>query len=666
MGMKYDKSINIRFVPWIYFLFFLVADTVLSFFDLSLTAKLEFFLCGIFAPMILAMLGPPPRERGSLWSLESFPRIPLGLWVLAGLTGLFLRFYHLTALSNWPFPDEGAAALQAQAFSQNGAWHFFYGSRLHPPLFYLLFGWFLKWVPLSLDSLWLFPGILSALTMVFAFFAARTFFSKFFAFLFGLSMATGFWPIYTGRLCSIYALAFLFEFLAFWLLGLYGRQPKSPAREKFAWAMGLCVGLGFFTSILWPMVAFAVAAAFLLSRLGNNRGESLGFFLPASLGGAAFAFLYSTHAQSIQESIAFGPGMNLGGQITDSLAYLETLFWGVHQTGYGPVWGGLLNPVFGSLVFLGLSGCVGKNTPGFYRWALAGLVFFILPAFLSRGLETFRVLFVFPFLAVFAVSGMLLLVSDLKKYRLPVLCGLLAASALLDFYHLQGPYHRIWGIPGPAWTSTKSTVAYNAYLQLGLARQREGNGLVLSDLRPFGDPTLEAAVYPFDATQNPGLRPEDARWAAVMVSDAYRPFLSKRLPSMRWVELGKDHPWDRQDWFLGLLPVEDGNRAVIRSWVEMNRSLRSVTDKILNQLPWDPQKPILDRLQSIPPAVMGNDRFLWSCYLDRTLFYYGYLEKDYGQMAQVLGEDLSKAYPLPYLLHFQTDLSGRANSPNRP
>jgi hypothetical protein len=325
---------------------------------------------------------------------------------------------------------------------------------------------------------------------------------------------------------------------------------------------------------------------------------------------------------------------------------------------YGPLWGGLLNPVLGAFFFLGLALLLRRKKLSWTLWLVYGLMVLGLPAVISVGLETFRILNLFPLLIFISVLGASELALSWGRLRGMVVI-LLIIGSFFDIGQLYGPYHNLWGTPGPIWHSMKSTVNYRAYQDLDGLQKREGPGLVLSDLSGlnFSDKVFTLAVYPFDASQNPRLRAEDAKWAAVIVNKEYQPFLSKRFPRMRWYNLGREQPGDKVEWLLGFLPVNSGDFQVIQLWLRANQAFRRFKDR--NSLfPEELSDAIRDFYAT--QASLGDDAFLWSCYLEKMGFIYIVLEKDYGACRSLLEKNLKRAYPLSWLVYLRGNLPDRS------
>ncbi len=651
-------GVNISFIAWACFFVFLVSNTLLSYFALPLVTRLQIGLWGIFFPFLFAFFSDPKklRETPSCLEHEFLPSIPNWLWILVFFSGIFLRLHQLVSLSTWPTPDEGNYALGSMDLSQNGIWHLSYTIRQHPPLFNWALALFFKWISPSIFSLWLFPAILSILALLIAGLAGRAYLSKSSNFICFVLAATGFWPLFVGRFCSNFILSFLFEFLAFLILSLFLRSQSAGQYRRYALLLGLCVGFGLFTFVVWTVVAVAVILAFVFSRGKKGKWTFLNFFLPLSCFGVFSVYFYCAHAKPIQSEWGFRSGMDFSQQFVSSFSYLSAMFWGTSKYCYGPVWGGLFNPVFDSLTFLGMAVCCRKWNTAFYKWILICLGLFILPGVVSRDLETFRVIFTFPLLAMVAVMGMGLLLGPLKKYRKITIGILLIAGSCLDIYHLYGPYHSRFGTPGPEWYYMKTNTGYQAYLKLEDIHRIRGKGFILHDLRVVNDPTLQAATFGFDAAQNTGIPFQDAKWAAVIVGMDYLPFLSRRVPEITWYPLGKEQKQDPMEWWLGIIPCEsERTRKMLKEWVRAGLEIRSVSGQLMNSSPGNLSLPVMTCFPEAQ-SLVRNDPFLASCFWEKMIFYYCIVEKNDEKAFSAIDQCAKYGYPLPHLLDLKKAL----------
>ena len=81
-------------------------------------------------------------------------------------------------------------------------------------------------------------------------------------------------------------------------------------------------------------------------------------------------------------------------QLVTGISYVTAIFAGPIRNGtsYGPLWGGMLNPILGSTFLLGLAYLWKFRKLSFSRWAMGGLLILMLPGFLSADyVEMFRI-----------------------------------------------------------------------------------------------------------------------------------------------------------------------------------------------------------------------------------------------------------------------------------
>jgi hypothetical protein len=177
-GFSYDRYVLL------YFFLFTAGNAALSYFPLSLSAKLSIFIFCVLGPFFLAVktMGPIPKNGKPVFLTEFLPPVPV-LWLgLLFLGALLFRFYRLESLSVWPLLDEGRNAFFAMELSRQWDWKFFRDISQMPPLSYWLQGLFLKIFSPSLLGLWLFPALISICLPLLGYLAARRFFSRSFSF----------------------------------------------------------------------------------------------------------------------------------------------------------------------------------------------------------------------------------------------------------------------------------------------------------------------------------------------------------------------------------------------------------------------------------------------------------------------------------------------------
>ena len=233
-----------------------------------------------------------------------------------------------------------------------------------------------------------------------------------------------------------------------------------------------------------------------------------------------------------------------------------------------------MNPLWGALFFSGLVECWRRWRRPFIRWTVLGLGLCLLPGFASTGFELFRVLQVLPFLVLIAGLGMGSLLSSLPRSKRAVGAWIiLILSSLLDCHHLWGPYHEIWGKPGPHWADLKSTEFWRAYEILKQPERVRGPGVLLNEFRTnVGDQTLAVAAYSMDMARHAKFSLQGVRWIGVVLDIHYKTFLARKFPRGQWYWLGSNH-LTRGGIMLAIIPTDEKNLPVLQRWCEANRLL---------------------------------------------------------------------------------------------
>jgi hypothetical protein len=628
---SFPKNLFNKFNPWIYFFIFLFSNTLLSYSSCPLKTKAWVGFLGIVVPFVMACLAcfrPSSREK-SPYLQETFKNMPNGVWVLSLFFGFFLRFYRLTTLSNWPIADEGWVGFFGVHIMKHWDDSIFYGiSRMPAGYFWGLAAVF-KLLGVSLFNLWLFPALLSLLTLVFLGLTARKLFSGSFAFgCFSLA-ALSFWPLYCGRFSHPGMLAFFWESLGLWLLAGFLKVKKTGGQWGWAVCLGLCVGAGFYTFTCWWSVALLLTTCVWVlgcQREGGGLKPVLGF--SASLVVTAVPFwlgmVRQNYGHYTSDLFLFQNMESLKYGWKASLSYITMLFWGADPLGqcYRPVWGGFLNPLLASAFFLGLASLLPHWREMWSRWLVSAIVICLLPGLVTTSVEMYRTLPVLPFILITCCLGLSRLFSGGKSKN--VLAGFgffLLLSTALDAYHLLGPYQRIWGTPNPECADFKSVERWRAFGPLKLQSREQGPGILFTDfnLKTF-DQTLLVACYSFDALRNPVLSVGKARWFAVLTNPHFAPFLQKRFPESRWSWLSQGLSRPDGGLSLGIIPISPDNQTDLDKWMKANLSFRRLTLEMIFQPEKRPGQEIIRELLDFEPLVQ-KDPFLESCLWEKVEFY---------------------------------------------
>ena len=641
------------FSPWFCFSIFLCAESLLSYSSIPQNVKPWLFLGGIFLPFFIAALNPSLPEKTPVYFQESLPDSSAFVWMGLITAACLVRFYKVTELSSWPLPDEGFYGFCALGLSEKWKWALSYGSFSFPAAGIWGLGILFKIFGPSLGTLWVFPAILSAMTVPMVYFCSRAFFSKSFSLILLAFWSFSFWPLYLGRLCLGHELVLIWLIVTFAAFGFFLREKGNGGREKKALLLGLCMSLGFYTGAHWAAVAFFVVPAFGWTVYREPKRSLrcfLLFLLPMILDIPIFTLFVSPSQSGYLHSV-------LGfqkGQLRQCWDYWSGLFWGVETTrfAYKPIWGGFLNAVEASFFFTGLLDLWRNRQVAFHRWVFFSFVIFLMPGMLSNELEMLRVILVLPLLLGIGAVGFqrLLLERPISQRFLWGVLGIILAGAL-GLYHLFGPYQSLWrDSPQTSLKYGKSTARWTAYKILSSVCRLRGPGLIFTDFdsTPF-EQTLTIALYPINAARNPFLSPLQAQWAGILTNTNYAPFLGSRFPSIQWFPLLPQVSKKDDILILGLIPVVPGNKKTIFHWLEVNKAFQGSTSQVM-QVPYGQTNPgILEELIKIRPLIQ-EDPFLESC-LDERIFFAAMSVQKTPEAFEALQRGVTKGYPAANLFN---------------
>ncbi len=608
------------FLLGLVFAVFLISNAVLAYSPLPAPVKIGWGLLGILAPGLALFLRPQwfglGREKAGDRILPALS--PMVLALMAALA-LFLRFYRLADFSTWPSTDEGWINAYALDLSQKWDWKLLYGFEKATPFYIWVQAGVFKILKPSLFSLWLTPAVFSLAALGMSFAAAKQFFPPRFSLLCALLMAFGFWPLLTGRI-GLGGTAFCFLELA--VLALFGKllKEKRPAwRRILAGLWGLVLVCGFYTGYLyWAGFCFLFLVFLLATPLHKKiTGEEWGILALVQLillAPLAWAFLAQGLGHYVNSLWAFNPQSQWAPGTYTPLSYITSLLWWADPSGfiYRPQWGGFLNPVAGSFFLLGL-GAAFYRRQAYWRWIFGALLFLLMPGLLSKTYEMFRIISLLPLLVLVTALGIQFFIARLSP-KVWVLAGLFCLSLGLDSYHLFGAYRQAWANPGPSWQHFKSLERWRAFEALRAQSREDGPGFILADFidRNF-DPSLDLATFSFNAAENPALSGTHPQWVAILFPDHLRPFLQKRFPQGRWMELAQGLPPSFENKCLGILPNRPQDQAVFSAWIRADLAFSQVARRMRyspNQMTYQQLREALAALQ---PAA-GSDPLLESCF----------------------------------------------------
>jgi 4-amino-4-deoxy-L-arabinose transferase-like glycosyltransferase len=639
--------------PFPFFSAVVLSNLFLSYFNLSLTVSFWIILVGILLPLALASLLAQTRKGPQ--TAETLPSIPLWIWVLLGAASVFFRLYRLTTLSSWPIVDEGIFGYFATRLEENWNWQLVH-CFAQEPILYTWGQWlFFKLFGNSLSSLWLFPALCSIACLPAAWLLGHRALGRSAGFIAACWMALGFWPLYMGRFSVQSILMVLWECLALLALAsCLSLSPKAPDKKPFLW-LAFLTGTGFYIYLAWPMVAALVSAALLLNP-GQTWSKRLKqfflFLIPTSAIALPLALLFAKnylgyfgHLWSPNSSVDWGARLLL------PLAYAKGLFWGTHQQvfSYGPLWGGLLNPLLAGFFFWGLAILLRSYRKPLTLWIVAALALFSLPAVMTNNFEMMRFTALLPVLIGIATLGTRSLLSYFPAAkRLWIFLLLLGFSSALDLYHLFIVYPQIQA-RNPAYYGAHKTPEFaKAYPLLKVQEAQLGPGLILLNFNPDPyDQTLFTASYSFNAAENSHLYPSGAQWAALLVNVHEQPYLQKLFPKGRWVWLSEG--LNRQDggFLLEIVPVENDNRGLLLKWTKADGSLSELT-RLVMELGVDPdQRQMQEVLDKAYPFFKGDHLLESHFWRIRAIH-----SSAAGQVAQAVEDEkvaIRSGYPMAHL-----------------
>ena len=566
---------------WFILFLLVLANGIISFAPFPSGIKWLLGLSLLIAPLfLLAKSFVDPVRIAPLLEMDFFQNVPFGLVGMTLVLGLAARFWNLTSLSGWPIGDEGCSVFFSMELLKKWDWNLLVGPIQIPPLYFWIQTLFFHlWEP-SLNSLWMFSGLFSLVTLGLMYWALRQFFSPAFSLIGLLFSVFNYWFLLCGRVNEFMIVMVVpLECLTLGLMGMCLHYRKKSFHPWQPFFLGVVTGLNFYVAAHSFLLAFWVAATIGWIGIKERRpslwaGFGAGFSLtivPLALYAIRHHYgsypmsLWFFKATSVYENRWIAPISNITG-----------IFWGARDS---TLWGGLLNPLESALVFLGVAFAVKARHLGFMRWLLASFACFMAPGLATNSIEHFRVVLLLPLLVVFLVIGLgWFLTEGLKPaFRGKALWLFLLMCGSVNLFHLFGPYHWALGFPGPVCSRTKSIESWRAYGQLAEIQKALGPGTVFFDFVPKAtDSTLPLAVYPFDRGQNPKIQREPNHWVAILVNAQWQEALARRFPSSRWFYLSDHLPLTYGGMVLGVIPPAQIPPALLDQWSKAHEVCREV------------------------------------------------------------------------------------------
>jgi len=605
---------------------------------------------GVFLPIGI-WIQKRQREdpRAAIQGTEGVLGAPRAWWwaALPGAWGLGLRLYRLKDLGLWPTKDDGVYGVLALGQSMGKSNPFYVGYGEIAPLYLALQAWFFRLVEPSLLSLHLLPTILSLLVLPTAYAACRRAFPKSFSLLVAGVLAVGFWPAYIGRFSTVYSLILLWETV---ILGLLAEHWRNPENRWTVGVLGLGMGVGLWIyAPVWSVVLLAVTGVVLQGAFRGRRSQALSYALGLAVVAAlpAWDWIRMGCGGHLGELFAGTRSSNPLAQALNAWGYVRGVFWGGDWGGmaYGPVWGGLLNPVTGSLWWLGIGSLYPWARRPAVQWALLLFALTWGLGFATFDLDFFRLVPMIPLLALGTAWGLVVVLESVPgKWRGAVAAVLILGAASLDAYHLAVAYPERSARQDHFFRDVKSQESMEAYRLLRAQADRGGPGDLFLDYVPMPlDQTLTVAAFPFNRLLNPRLRGVDATWAGWITNINEEPFLVKRFPEAAFHVLGTE-VWNGDgEYLLVILPLSDARRRELEPWRQLQPAFAELLPGLVALRPGESRGPLVERfLESAP--IADQDPFLASMFWEVAHFHHGALH-EFGRADLDLAEILKRGYP---------------------
>lgn len=638
---------------WIFLLASVVSNGLLSFVSLPASWKLWIFFFGILLPLV----GIPMTLKSKpepLFDTVSF-HIPTWFWMVLLAGAILLRLYRLTTLAAWPLQDEAMHSYLGLELVQGQKPQFFYTCSQFPPFYIWGLGLLFKFFEPSLFSLWLFPALISILTVAFGYAATRFFFPARFSFLAFLLLAFSFWPLVEGRFSHAGVLVLLWECLAFTAAGYFWKADTPIGQRKGLVLFGAATGLGFYAFTSWPAIALSMAyLAWVMCKARQITWREVGRLYGAPLlllAAPYFYFLFTDGPMGHYiASILIPPSSAQIGwnQLLTSLTYFSVLWWGGLQEGcYMPNWGGFLNPLLDAFFFLGLIGLTRRWRSPWIRWGVVSFLLMMLPGALTANIECFRVIQVFPLLLVTVVMGLEMFLGWMKKPIRPWILSLVfAASMGLDGYQLFDICPKAWAPGGQKHYPEQGLRFYpfgEAFELLKSTADQWGPGWILTNLVSPPDPSLIVSTFPFNAAENPKYSQSHPKWGALLVNENCYPFLKTRFPQARFAVLPPRAEDSDGSLMLMVLPLDPAVEPLFSRLLSANRAMREVTVETMHLTFEESHQKIARALMGMRPLFKG-DPLLESLFWE-AVYLHGSADHDFASSLLALLQAQRSGYP---------------------
>jgi hypothetical protein len=605
---------------WIVFIISLLTNSVLSFYRFSPMTAIFIGVALLAVPF--AWLGVSGKFRSDDRVLRmDMGDVPGSLVVLLALGAILARLWQLTSLSGWPLADEGINAFFSMELLKSWNWKPLIGVSQHPAAFNWGEALVFKCLGPSLFSLWLYPALLSILTLGLIYWAARQFFDRSFALVCLMFSLFQYWLLWCGRLSEI-SLALPQEMLTLICAGWVLKHKKgNPDRRYFL--LGAALALNFYMATSSIALALFAAMAFFLfgfkERIegtpSGRAGFLIGFFL--ILAPLVYFSMRQGYGKYVNSLWFFEPSSLYENAWIGPVSNVTGIFWGARDSS---LWGGFLNPLETSLVFMGGYYAFQQRHSPLMRWTLVSSLVSLLPGLASSTIEHFRVILIVPFLLVFCALGLGCLLTETRETLRGWLIGaVLILTMGLNLFHLFGPYHQAWGIPGPECSRFKSIEQWRAYDRLKEVSKTRGPGRVFFEFSlSMPDETIALAVCPFDAEQNPHL--SAPKWVALITNAQWQDSLKRRFPKAEWIFLSEHLSMAEGGGLLGIIPSEELDERTLAKWEKAHEICHQVAAVFFHYPDKVRDQKIVDLLRENAKAF-EEDRLLASIYWNKLEYF---------------------------------------------
>ena len=636
--------------PWLYFFTFSVANIILSYTESAPKTLLLITSFGLFFSISTALfflLNNKPTAP-PLYLKETIPNFS-PLWFFLILFFSLLPRLYILFNSTWPIPDDGLSTFNSIELLRKWVWRFFFTQGQTPPLNFWIQGFYFKLLTPSILSMRFFYFILSIVAVILSFLFSKKHFSRSMTFFILAFSAFSFPSLYTARFSFYAQTLFTFQIIAFGFLLTYLNSASSREYRNKGWTLGLITGVGFWVAIQWPLAACAIAVAVFLTvktkEIKTTIFKNISFWSPLSLLVIPFllASFHFKNGDHIRYLLNLPPveGVNC---LNSFFSNWTSLFWGCNtQNSYGPVWGGMLNPVAGSLFFVGFIELIRTRSNGLSRWIFCSFFIFMIPGLITGTFDVFRNSLTFPLLIfVCALGAQSLYQYTSPQWRNTLLVFVLLFSTSLDLIHLWKTYHPI--------ASNSSAIEFSKSFQiLKETNNQKGPGEILWGFdTDINDTTLDVATYGFNAAENPRLSPENTQWVAFIANANYKTFLANKFPNAEFYWLGMDSFWNQGGLMLVLVFKDKKNESTLEHWNKVNKEFHNSTDDyFLNPLVGQERSNYQKFLETEP--LIKGDRFLESIFYEK-LAYFQRTNSDRRLLIALIKNAAQKGYPAAHLL----------------